>query len=52
MTDPERHDFSNIRNKVYDREELQGVLFGSAGPPPYPLLQRIDKQAMTLEKFL
>ncbi|EAN86104.1 hypothetical protein C3747_66g48 [Trypanosoma cruzi] len=52
MTDPERHDFSNIRNKVYDREELQGVLFGASGPLPYPPLQRIDRQAMTLDKFL
>ncbi|CBH13493.1 hypothetical protein, conserved [Trypanosoma brucei gambiense DAL972] len=52
MTDPARNDFSNIRNKVYDREELQGVLFPAAGTMLYPPLQRVDKQAMTLDKYL
>ncbi|KEG10776.1 hypothetical protein DQ04_03301040 [Trypanosoma grayi] len=52
MTDPAHNDFSNIHSKVYDREELQADLFGAAGPLPYPPLQRVDKQAMTLDKFL
>ncbi|KAG8341612.1 hypothetical protein TRVL_07560 [Trypanosoma vivax] len=52
MADPDRMDFTNIRNKVYDREDLQAVLFPSANSPPYPAIQRVDRDAITLEKFL
>lgn len=64
--DPAAGDFSNIRAKVFDREDLQEVLFtdvagrrarGENVDPssvvlPYPNLLRVDKKAMTLDKFL
>ncbi|KAG5485703.1 hypothetical protein LSCM4_06661 [Leishmania orientalis] len=54
MTDPARHDYMNIRRKVFDREALQGALYasGSGGSLPYPAVQLVDKDAMTLEKYL
>lgn len=52
MADPARHDYMNIRRKVYDREDLQEALYGSSSQPPYPAVQRVDKSAMTLDKFL
>ncbi|KAG5485033.1 hypothetical protein LSCM1_07113 [Leishmania martiniquensis] len=54
MADPARHDYMNIRRKVFDREDLQGVLYpsSSAGQSPYPAIQCVDKAAMTLEKYL
>ncbi|KAG5510343.1 hypothetical protein JKF63_07672 [Porcisia hertigi] len=54
MTDPARHDYMNIRRKVFDREDLQGALYASkgAGHSPYPPIQRVDKTAMTLDKYL
>ncbi|CAJ1986801.1 mitoribosomal protein mS69 [Leishmania donovani] len=54
MADPARHDYMNIRRKVFDREDMQDALFASGGAdqPPYPAIQRVDKAAMTLDKYL
>lgn len=54
MANPAANDFMNIRRKVYDREALQGALYatGANGQTPYPALQRVDRSAMTLDKFL
>eukprot|EP00796_Vickermania_ingenoplastis_P009559 gene9559-6715_t len=40
----------NVRQQVFDVEEVQNSLFG--GCNVYPIPQRIDRTAMTLEKFL
>ncbi|EPY29249.1 hypothetical protein STCU_04650 [Strigomonas culicis] len=51
MTNVQKGDFSNIRGKVYDREQLQLALYGGASKP-YPDVVRVDPRAMTLDKFL
>ncbi|CCW63559.1 unnamed protein product [Phytomonas sp. EM1] len=55
MTQPAVGDYSNIRSKVYDREELQDVLFGGKAHP-YPRIVRVkddnDKASLALNKFL
>lgn len=51
MTNPAQGDFSNIRSKVYDREALQGALYGGVAKP-YPALRTVDPEALTLDKFL
>lgn len=54
MADPSAGDCMNIRRKVFDREELQETLYGSTagGALPYPAIQKVNKMAMTLNKFL
>nr|CAJ2468530.1 unnamed protein product [Leishmania braziliensis] len=54
MTDPVHHDYMNIRRKVFDREALQGALYpsGGADQSPYPAIQRVNRAAMTLDKYL
>lgn len=52
MADPARGDYMNIRRKVYDRETLQETLYAGSEQQPYPSLQRVDRTAMTLDKFL
>lgn len=51
MTDAAVGDYSNIRNKVFDREELQDVLYGGVARP-YPELKGVNASHMTIEKFL
>jgi hypothetical protein len=67
MVDPAGSDRSNIRSKVFALEDVQEAVFlgkqvmpssGSSSPQrqveglPYKRLLRVDKNALTLEKFL
>jgi hypothetical protein len=51
MAAPAAGDYGNVRAKVYDREELQDVLFPRTETKPYPALRRVDKSAATLDSF-
>ena len=51
MADPAAGDFGTVRAKVYDREDMQDVLFPRAAEKPYPKLRRVDKTQMTLDTF-
>ncbi|CCW71357.1 unnamed protein product [Phytomonas sp. Hart1] len=55
MTHPAVGDYSNIRSKVYDREELQGALFGGK-TYPYPRMLKVkndsDEASLSLDRFL
>ncbi|KAK7194593.1 hypothetical protein NESM_000377500 [Novymonas esmeraldas] len=54
MTDPSRCNYTNIRRLVVDREDLQAALYArsDSGQSPYPALQRVDRTAMTLDRYL
>lgn len=55
-TDELRGDYSNIQNKVFDREEVQQVMYSKAGEAqqqqPYPTLLKPTTSPMTLDNFL
>ena len=55
-TDELRGDFSNIQNKVFDREEVQQVMYSKVGEAqqqqPYPTLLKPTASPMTLDNFL
>lgn len=50
--DAKRGDYSNIRSKVYDVEELQPALFAGRETMPYSSILKRNETAMTLDKFL
>ena len=53
LTDRANGDWSNIRNKVYDRESLAGFLYPSdEAATIYQPLQLVKQHEMTLDKFL
>ena len=52
MSDPANGDFSNIRAKVFDREELQDVLYPDFETKPYPKIEKPKKDSkITLDSF-